>query len=97
MEKLIKHSNGQWSLEIQNHLSDKKFGPGIFSWNHLNAMQDAPSLKHAKGIAHGAVDESTANDVHKKSLKFLIDSAKNKGQLVGFMQDAHLHDPHRKV
>ena len=71
----------------------EKPGHSTFHPEHLHAVMGAPSHADAKGVAHKAVDSSSANPMNKKKMKMMIEGSKSQKHLAQGMSNFMLAHP----
>lgn len=91
MEKLIKYSNGQWSLVKAAPNIDK--GHSVFNMDHVNKVVSMKDVGEAKKFAHDIVDSSNAIPRNKLSIKKMINDSRNIKSLALGMSNHILAHP----
>jgi len=91
MEKLIKSSNGQWTLSKAAPKLDH--GHSVFTMNHVNEVSKMKDHGKAKEYAHNIVDSSSAQPHNKSSIKHMIDKSKSAQNLALGMSNHVLAHP----
>lgn len=87
MEKLIKSSNGQWTLTKAAPKLD--MGHSVFSMDHVNDVAGMKDHAKAKEYAHKIVDDSNAQPRNKASIKKMINDSKSAKHLA-FGMSSHI-------
>lgn len=87
MEKLIKSSNGQWTLAKAAPKMD--MGHSVFAMDHVNEVAKMKDHAKAKEYAHKIVDESSAQPRNKASMKKMINDSKSSKHLA-FGMSSHI-------